>query len=152
MEWKQKNVKPQSLVGSYLTFILQEEGGGAHSSSLTKRPCMNQRVGISLECTRETILRGSSQKRIYTSHIRGVSPTEAWRTEGRKALLFTLIDAPRPSPRSCPQEDGHVAPCAGLFTPRSFTGTVDAIRSALRRNAADERQIISTTRKKYLLL
>lgn len=63
-------------------------------------------------------MRGSSQKRIYTSHIRGVSPTEAWRTEGRKALLFTLVDAPRPTPRSC-QQDGHMAPCAGLFTPRS---------------------------------
>lgn len=69
-------------------------------------------------------MRGSSQKRIYTSHIRGVSPTEAWGTEGRKALLFTLVDAPRPTPRSCQQEDGHMAPCAGLFTPRSFTGTV----------------------------
>jgi hypothetical protein len=47
---------------------------------------------------RRPTLRRSGQKRVCTSHIRGVSPTEAWRTEERK-ILFTLGSAlPHPTP------------------------------------------------------
>lgn len=87
---------------------------------------------------RRPTLRESNQKRVYTSHIRGVSPTEAWRTEEKKALLFTHGDALPPTPRAHPQQGW--APCASLFTSGSFPGGMwnTLFASALRRLSWEE--------------
>lgn len=52
--------------------------------------------------------RESSQNRVYTSHIRGVSPTEAWRTEEMKALLFTHSETLPQHPETKVVADGHM--------------------------------------------
>lgn len=69
-------------------------------------PAQTRGLEFQWSVQRRPTLRGSSQKRVYTSHIRGVSPTEAWRTEEKKALLFTHSDALVWTPRNCPQQ-GH---------------------------------------------
>lgn len=73
---------------------------------------------------RKPTLRGSSQKRVYTSHIRGVSPTEAWKTDKRKSSLFLHGDALPQHPETIlSRKIGTFAPCDALFTSGRFTGS-----------------------------
>lgn len=82
-------------------------------SFLMKRPCINQRVVVSLKgCTRKTYFEGSSQERVYTSHIRGVSPTEAWRRE--ESITVTHADVLSPTPRTTLSKDSVLALASSL--------------------------------------
>lgn len=86
---------------SYLTFTLQEEGSEAWSSSLMKRLCTQSESQISLKgANTGNLLWEYMIKRVCTSHIRGVSPTEAWMTEKRKhyCLLWARPTCPSLTP------------------------------------------------------
>lgn len=113
---------------SYLTFTLQEEGSEAWSSSLMKRLCTQSESQISLKgANTGNLLWEYMIKRVCTSHIRGVSPTEAWMTEKRKhyCLLWARPTCPSLTPDTqkpgtpWSTEDGYVG---SLCQPASIEG------------------------------
>lgn len=154
LEWKQKHFRPQRQTGSYLTFILQEEGSGAQFSSLTKRPCTNQRIGVSLKGVyKEDLLWGDPIKRESIPHISVVSAQQRPGEQKRRkhyCSLTVMLSPQHPGPTL--SRDGLLvlasslqavspAVCGRLYLP-VLSGDSHG------RNVPDERQITAVRRKR----
>lgn len=151
LEWTQKHFRLQSPAGSYLTFILQEAGSGAQFFSLMKRPCINQRVVVSLKgMYKENLLWEYPVKRESVPHISAVSAQQR-PGEEKKALLSAHADALPQHPGPTLSKDSVLALASSLQAVSPMVCgrlCLPMISESNRRKVSDEGQITTVRRKR----
>lgn len=136
-----------------LTLLLyyRRQAVGHNFPFLMKRPCINQRVVVSLKGDvqgKTYFERIQSRESLYLTYQSGVSPTEAWRRERSITVLMLMLSPNTQDPRSARIVFSLLPSCTSGSIPKGMWLYLPVISETNRWKVSDEGHITTIRRKR----